>query len=226
MKNWFTFSQSAAVGVRQQVVDHVVDVQVREAQRRVVVVQLQRADARGVGAEGEHQDVAHEPHVLVDVLRDAVGAGAACRACRASAASLAAGRVLPAWSIRCSTSRTRVRYSSSRRWSDRADLPCAGPLASSSTASSTLLSPGRPRRGTGGRRPGPGTAPAASAWSASSTRCASCRSSSSSCGSPRSTARSPAPGSAPWSDRPCRWARTWSQLTPERISPPGARVRR
>ena len=28
---------------------------------------------RGVGAEGQHQDVAHQPHVLVNVLRDAGG---------------------------------------------------------------------------------------------------------------------------------------------------------
>ena len=35
------------------------------------VVQL--AGARRVGLEREHQDVAHEPHVLVDVVRDAVG---------------------------------------------------------------------------------------------------------------------------------------------------------
>ena len=41
--------------------------------------------------------------------------------------------------------------------------------------------------------------PAASAWSPNSTRCASCRSSSNSCGWPRWTARSPAPGWAPWS---------------------------
>ncbi len=46
--------------------------------------------------------------------------------------------------------------------------------------------------------PAPGRAPAASAWSASSTKCASCRASSSSCGPTGSTSRSPAPGSAPW----------------------------
>ena len=61
------------VGVRQQVVDHVVDAQVREPQRRVVVVELERGDPRGVGLEAEHEDVAHQPHVLGDVLRNAVG---------------------------------------------------------------------------------------------------------------------------------------------------------
>ncbi len=60
------------VGVRQQVVDHVVHPQVGEAQRRVVVVQLQRGDARGVGLETQHHNVAHQPHVLGDVLRYAV----------------------------------------------------------------------------------------------------------------------------------------------------------
>ena len=60
--------------------DHVVDPlrgivgprQVREPQRRMIVVELERDDPRGVGLEGEHEDVAHQPHVLGDVLRDAV----------------------------------------------------------------------------------------------------------------------------------------------------------
>ena len=61
------------VAVREQMVDHVVHPQVREPQRAVVVVQLEGGDPRGVGLEPEHQDVAHELHVLGDVLRDAVG---------------------------------------------------------------------------------------------------------------------------------------------------------
>ena len=47
---------------------------------------------------------------------------------------------LPAWSIRCSTSRTESRYSSNFRWSDELMLS-RKLLASASTASSTLLSP-------------------------------------------------------------------------------------
>ena len=39
----------------------------------MIVVQLQRADTSGIGAEGQHEDIAHQPHVLVDVLRHAVG---------------------------------------------------------------------------------------------------------------------------------------------------------
>ena len=73
-------------------VDHVIDAQMREAQGGMIVVQLQRAHARGVGLEGEDQDVAHEPHVFGDVLRDAVG-GAAMLGVRAWAASLAIRRV-------------------------------------------------------------------------------------------------------------------------------------
>ena len=62
-------------------VDHVVDAVARllvgldigEAQRAVVVVQLERGHARGVGLEAKDHDIAHETHVLRDVLRDAVG---------------------------------------------------------------------------------------------------------------------------------------------------------
>ena len=53
-------------------VDHVVHFQVRETQRRVIVVQLQRGNARGVRAEAEHEDIAHQPHVLIDVLWNSV----------------------------------------------------------------------------------------------------------------------------------------------------------
>ncbi len=38
----------------------------------MIVVQFQRADVRGVGLEREHHNVAHQPHVLVDVLRRTV----------------------------------------------------------------------------------------------------------------------------------------------------------
>lgn len=63
------------IGVREQVVDHVVHLQVWEPQGGVIVVELQRADSGGVGAERQHEHVALEPHVLVDVLRNAI-----CRA--------------------------------------------------------------------------------------------------------------------------------------------------
>ena len=70
-----------AVAVREQMVDHVVNPvagllharEIWEAQRAVIVVQLQRGDARGVRLKAEHEDVHHQPHVLADVLRDAVG---------------------------------------------------------------------------------------------------------------------------------------------------------
>ena len=53
-------------------VDHVVHTEIRKPQRTVVVVKLERGDPRRVGLEPEHQDVAHELHMLGDVLRDAV----------------------------------------------------------------------------------------------------------------------------------------------------------
>ena len=53
-------------------VDHVVHTKIREPQRTVVVVKLQRGDPSRVGLEPEHQDIAHELHVLGDVLRNAV----------------------------------------------------------------------------------------------------------------------------------------------------------
>ena len=66
------FQPVGGVAVREQVVNHVVHAEVREAQRAVVVVQLERADARGVGLERQHEEVAHDAHVLDDVLRVAV----------------------------------------------------------------------------------------------------------------------------------------------------------
>ena len=61
------------IGMGEQVVNHVIDAEIREAQRAMVVVELERRDPRGVGLEPEHEDVGHQPHVLADVLRDAVG---------------------------------------------------------------------------------------------------------------------------------------------------------
>ena len=66
------FQPVVRVAVREQVVDHVVHAEVREAERAVVVVQLERADARGIGLERQHEQVAHQPHMLDDVLRVAV----------------------------------------------------------------------------------------------------------------------------------------------------------
>jgi len=59
--------------VREQVVNHVIHAQVWEAQRTVVVVQLQRRDAGGVGLETEDEDVTHQAHVVGNVLGDGVG---------------------------------------------------------------------------------------------------------------------------------------------------------
>ena len=44
-----------------------------EAQRTMIVVELERGHAGGVSLKAQHQDVAHEAHVLRDILRDAVG---------------------------------------------------------------------------------------------------------------------------------------------------------
>ena len=53
-------------------VDHVVHAEVREAQCTVVVVELERADARGVGLKRQYKQVTHDAHVLNDVLRIAI----------------------------------------------------------------------------------------------------------------------------------------------------------
>ncbi len=47
--------------------------EVQEAQAQVVAVELERAHPRGVGAEREYENIAHQPHVLVDALRQPVG---------------------------------------------------------------------------------------------------------------------------------------------------------
>ena len=49
-------------------VDHVVHAEVREAQCAVVVVELERADARGVGLKRQHYNVVHCPQVLTQPL--------------------------------------------------------------------------------------------------------------------------------------------------------------
>jgi hypothetical protein len=54
-------------------VDHVVHAEVRESQRRVIVVELQRGDAGRIRLEPEHENIAHQTHVIGDVLRDAIG---------------------------------------------------------------------------------------------------------------------------------------------------------
>jgi hypothetical protein len=38
----------------------------------VIIVELERTDTRGIGLEGQHEQVAHESHVLTDVLRDSI----------------------------------------------------------------------------------------------------------------------------------------------------------
>ena len=48
------------------------DVQERIEQPGDVAAQQQRGDARLVGLEGQRDDVAHQPHVLADVLGQAV----------------------------------------------------------------------------------------------------------------------------------------------------------
>src|SRR5262249_17222022 len=45
---------------RQEMVDHVIQAQVREPQRRAVVIQLERADAVRVGRERQDEGVAHQ----------------------------------------------------------------------------------------------------------------------------------------------------------------------
>ncbi len=58
--------------MREHVVDRVADPQVCKTQRRNIVVELECAESRRVGLECENQDVAHQSHVLVDILRQPV----------------------------------------------------------------------------------------------------------------------------------------------------------
>ncbi len=53
-------------------VNHVIDTDVREPQCAMVIVELKGADSRGIGLEGQYQDIAHQLHVVDDVLRIAI----------------------------------------------------------------------------------------------------------------------------------------------------------
>lgn len=46
--------------------------EIRESQRAVVVVQLERRHARSVGLKTEDKNIKHQPHVLDDILRNPV----------------------------------------------------------------------------------------------------------------------------------------------------------
>ena len=93
-----------------------------------------------VGLEGQHEDVAHQAACARRCPGEFRRRGAGCSAFQGSAGSLAARRGCRACSIRCSTSRTESRYSSSLRWSLELTARRKS-RASESTASSTLLSP-------------------------------------------------------------------------------------
>ena len=62
----------AAIGVRQFVMSDL-DVEVRELQIAVIVVQLQCADASRIGLERQHENIAHQPHVVGKILWNALG---------------------------------------------------------------------------------------------------------------------------------------------------------
>ena len=49
-------------------VNHVVHAEVREAQCAVVVVELERADARGVGLKRQHDDIIHRSQMFPESL--------------------------------------------------------------------------------------------------------------------------------------------------------------
>ena len=76
------------VGVGEEVVDHVIHAEVREAERAVVVVEFERGDAGGVGLEAEDEDIGHEAHVFGDVLGDAVGGAGFVWFCQSRAPAL------------------------------------------------------------------------------------------------------------------------------------------
>jgi hypothetical protein len=133
------FQPVVRIGVGQQVVDHVIDAQMRETQRAVVVVQLQGADASGIGLKGQDQDVAHQSHVFDDVLRVSVlrsrHVGTGQR--RAPALQLAslAGLVQPLFEFAHG-----IQILVQPLLIGAADVAAEVP-ASSSTSSKTLLSP-------------------------------------------------------------------------------------
>ena len=53
-------------------VDGVPDPQVRKTQRGNIVVELECTESRRVGLECENQDITHQSHVLVDILRESI----------------------------------------------------------------------------------------------------------------------------------------------------------
>ena len=81
MKNWFTLQTVLAVAVREQVVDHVVDAVPgcctlgRFGKRRALWSLLSFSVVMRVVSvwKPSTKRSHHEPHVLADVLRDAVG---------------------------------------------------------------------------------------------------------------------------------------------------------
>ena len=89
--------------------DHVIHADVRKTQGTVIIVELECVDARGVSLEGEHEDVAHQSHVLHDILRIPVFGRGMLGLVSGPALQFAAAAGV---SIR-STSRTELKYSSS-----------------------------------------------------------------------------------------------------------------
>ena len=108
------------VGVREQVVDHVIDAEVREPQRGVVVVQLQGAERGCVSVWKARTRMSHISRMCSAMSCGTPSAGRGMFGWverRPPALELVAS--LPARSIRCSTSRTEFRYSSSLSRSER-----------------------------------------------------------------------------------------------------------
>ena len=114
-----------------------------EVHLRQVVVEHQRRDARLVHLEREHDQVEHQLHVIRARSAAARSSGAACRAARASAASLRCRSSFDARSIRFSMSRIDSKYSLSLCVVAPADLRPAG-----------SATPAAPRRGCCGRARG------------------------------------------------------------------------
>lgn len=67
------FQPVFGVGVGEEVVDHIVDPEVWESQGGVVVIEFEGGDACGIRLESEDEDVAHQSHMLGDVLGDTIG---------------------------------------------------------------------------------------------------------------------------------------------------------
>ena len=60
------------IGMRKQVMNHVIHAEIRKPERGVIVVELERSNARRIGLKSQHQDICHQPHVLTNILRDAI----------------------------------------------------------------------------------------------------------------------------------------------------------